>query len=230
MNWPLSFRFAARELRSGVAGFRIFLACLAVGVAAIAAAGSTGEAFRQGLASQARDILGGDLAVSADRAFDPAERQALAPLGRVSYAAGVNVMAQAPSGLRRLADLRGVDELYPLAGTVDLTGPDGRPMSLAQALAPVEGLPGAAVEQAMLDKLDLKLGDRFLAGNQQLAATAVLGAERQRLVDLRKVNDHVRPEEVELAQEQLRRTREAIGQARLRLDSLRVVVEDISDS
>ena len=181
MNWPLSFRFAARELRSGVAGFRIFLACLAVGVAAIAAAGSTGEAFRQGLASQARDILGGDLAVSADRAFDPAERQALAPLGRVSYAAGVNVMAQAPSGLRRLADLRGVDELYPLAGTVDLTGPDGRPMSLAQALAPVEGLPGAAVEQAMLDKLDLKLGDRFLAGNQQLAATAVLGAEPDRL-------------------------------------------------
>ena len=46
---PLSLRFAARELRSGVAGFRIFLACLALGVAAIAAAGSTAEAFRHGL-------------------------------------------------------------------------------------------------------------------------------------------------------------------------------------
>ena len=59
---PLSVRFAARELRAGVRGFRIFLACLALGVAAIAAASSTAEAFRHGLASQAREILGGDLA------------------------------------------------------------------------------------------------------------------------------------------------------------------------
>ena len=62
----LALRFAARELRSGVKGFRIFLACLALGVAAIAAAGSTAEAFRQGLASQAREILGGDLAVTVE--------------------------------------------------------------------------------------------------------------------------------------------------------------------
>ena len=105
MKAPLSLRFAARELRSGVKGFRIFLACLAIGVAAIAAAGSTGEAFRRGLSSEARDILGGDLAVNADRTFTPQERRAFEALGKVSYAAGANVMAQAPSGLRRLAEL-----------------------------------------------------------------------------------------------------------------------------
>jgi ATP-dependent helicase HepA len=60
-------------------------------------------------------------------------------------------------------------------------------------------------------------------------AAAALTAEWQRLVDLRQVNDHVRPEEVELAREQLRRTREAIDQARLRLDSLRLVVEAASN-
>lgn len=54
----LALRFARRELRSGIAGFRIFLACLALGVAAIAASGSTAEAFRQGLASQAREKIG----------------------------------------------------------------------------------------------------------------------------------------------------------------------------
>ena len=53
---PLAWRFAARELRAGVRGFRVFLACLALGVAAIAAAGSTAEAFRMGLASQAGEI------------------------------------------------------------------------------------------------------------------------------------------------------------------------------
>ena len=127
MRLPLSLRLAARELRGGVRGFRIFLACLAVGVAAIAAAGSTGEAFRRGLASESRDILGGDLAASAERPFTPAERQAFERLGQTTYAAGLNVMAQSPSGERRLAELRGVDGLYPLAGQLELTGPDGRP-------------------------------------------------------------------------------------------------------
>ena len=37
MSAPLSLRFAAREMRAGVRGFRIFLACLALGVAAVIA-------------------------------------------------------------------------------------------------------------------------------------------------------------------------------------------------
>ena len=56
-------------------------------------------------------------------------------------------------------------------------------------------------------------------------ATAALGADLQRLVDLRKINDHVRPEEIELAREQIERTRAAIAAARVRLDALRLVVE-----
>src|SRR6185437_17122619 len=91
---PLSLRFAVRELRAGVRGFRIFLACLALGVAAIAAASSTAEAFRRGLAEEARTILGGDLAVSADRAFTPAERAAFERTGRATYAVATRAMAE----------------------------------------------------------------------------------------------------------------------------------------
>ena len=36
----LAWTFAKRELRGGLRGFRIFLACLALGVAAIAAVGT----------------------------------------------------------------------------------------------------------------------------------------------------------------------------------------------
>src|SRR6185312_5995647 len=94
---PLSFRFAGRELRGGVRGFRIFLACLALGVAAIAAAGSTAEAFRRGLASQAGEILGGDLALTVrSRGFNAADQAALSKAGRVSYAVSSIAMAQAP--------------------------------------------------------------------------------------------------------------------------------------
>ena len=175
---PLSFRFAARELRAGVRGFRIFLACLALGVAAIAAAGSTAEAFRQGLASQASEILGGDLAVILQqRQFTAAEQAALGRLGRVSYAAGSRAMAQAPGGARRLVELRGVSDDYPLAGQVTLGGG----LTLAQALAPQGDAAGVAVEQPLLDRLGLKLGDRFLVGNVPVVARAVLLGEPDRL-------------------------------------------------
>ena len=123
---PLSLRFAARELRGGVKGFRIFLACLALGVAAIAAAGSTAEAFRQGLAAHAAEILGGDLSVSVEqRRFTPRERAAIERLGRVAWAVGSRAMAEAPSGERRLVQLRGVSASYPLAGVVELEGGGG---------------------------------------------------------------------------------------------------------
>src|SRR5438067_11736540 len=106
---PLSVRLAMRELRSGVRGFRIFLACLALGVGAVAAAGSVAEAFRQGLAAQAGEVLGGDIAVTQrPRRFTPAERALFERTGAVSYAASVEAMAQAPSGARRLVELRGV--------------------------------------------------------------------------------------------------------------------------
>jgi putative ABC transport system permease protein len=174
----LSVRFAAREMRAGVRGFRIFLACLALGVAAIAAAGSTAEAFRQGLASQAREILGGDLSVTVrQRDFTGAERAALSRAGAVAYAASAQAMAQAASGERHLVELRGVSGLYPLAGAVQLAGG----VSLAQALAPRGDAAGAAVEQSLLDRLRLKLGDRFLLGNQSVVARAVLILEPDRL-------------------------------------------------
>jgi len=175
---PLWLRFAARELRSGVKGFRIFLACLALGVAAIAAASSTAEAFRQGLAVQAREILGGDMAVSASqRRFSPIERGWIDKLGRTSYATASQAMAEAPGGERRLIELRGVDGAYPLAGKVTLSGAN----SLAEALQVRDGVWGAAVEQALLDRLHLKAGDRFMAGNVPMRIGAVLEEEPDRL-------------------------------------------------
>ncbi len=171
---PLAFRLAARELRSGVRGFRIFLACLALGVAAIAAAGSTAEAFRQGLAGQAREILGGDLSFSVEnRDFTDQERAAFDRLGVTTYAAVARAMAQTPGGERRLVSLRGVDGRFPLAGMVKL---EGAP-NLAAALADHDGAPGAAVEPALLDRLRLKIGDRFEAGPMTLVVTARLVSE-----------------------------------------------------
>jgi ATP-dependent helicase HepA len=65
------------------------------------------------------------------------------------------------------------------------------------------------------------------AARQQ--ATTTLMEEIQRLAALAKVNDHVRPEEIDLAKKQVLQTRNAIEQSRLRLDSLRLIVEGMDD-
>lgn len=56
-------------------------------------------------------------------------------------------------------------------------------------------------------------------------AQAALTADLQRLVDLQKINDHVRPEEIALVRQRTEQTRTAIAHARLRLDALRLVAE-----
>ena len=59
----LAWTLALRDLRGGLRGIRIVLACLALGVAAIAAVGSLRAAVNEGLASNGAALLGGDLAI-----------------------------------------------------------------------------------------------------------------------------------------------------------------------
>ena len=85
----------------------------------------------------------------------------------------------------------------------------------------------AALLKSMVDSATsvAEIQSTRLRSDASSCAETTLGAEIQRLLDLRKVNDHVRPQEISLAQDQLRLTKEAIAQARLRLDSVRLIVE-----
>jgi putative ABC transport system permease protein len=60
----LPLRLALRELRGGLRGFYVFIACIALGVMAIAGVGSFARALVDGLAREGRAILGGDLSLS----------------------------------------------------------------------------------------------------------------------------------------------------------------------
>ena len=84
----------------------------------------------------------------------------------------------------------------------------------------LKNLVEAATERAKTHTLALKKTARE-------RAAAVLTADLQRLVDLSKLNDNVRPEEIELAKKQVLQVRTAIEAARLRLDSLRLIVEGV---
>jgi len=60
----LTWRFALREMRGGLRGFAVFIACIALGVAAIAGVGSFARSLGDGLAREGRVILGGDVSFS----------------------------------------------------------------------------------------------------------------------------------------------------------------------
>jgi ATP-dependent helicase HepA len=79
----------------------------------------------------------------------------------------------------------------------------------------------------MLDTASEFAGERSKPIIAAAAAKAdeILAASWQRLVDLRKVNDHIREAEVTLAQQRRETMRTAICGARLRLDSLRLILE-----
>ena len=73
----LPFRFAAREMRGGLRGFYVFIACIALGVMTICGVSAVSSSFVNALAREGRIILGGDVAFSlslrkasaAERAF-----------------------------------------------------------------------------------------------------------------------------------------------------------------
>ena len=77
-----------RELRGGLRGFYVFIACIALGVMAIAGVGSVAASLGEGLAREGRTLLGGDVAFSLiQREAKPDEVAFLRSRGEVSVAA-----------------------------------------------------------------------------------------------------------------------------------------------
>jgi putative ABC transport system permease protein len=185
-----AFRFAWRELRGGLRGFGVFIACIALGVTAIAGVGSVAASLNDGIASAGRVILGGDLAFTLiQREADAAERAFLDAHGTLSVAASLRAMARTPppfpppqageggEGASTLVEMKAVDANYPLFGTVT-TDPA---MPLAALFAQHDGVFGAAVDPALLTRLDLKTGDRITLGNASVELRAALTGEPDKL-------------------------------------------------
>ena len=171
MSWRLAARLARRELRGGIHGFRIFLACLALGVAAIAAVGQVRSAIQGGLADQGAVLLGGDAQAQFTYRFaDETERAFMAEVAtRVSEVVEFRSMLVAGEE-RGLTQVQAVDDLYPLEGVVDLEPPQ----PLAQALAAKDGRPGVVVDRVLLDRMGVAPGDVVRLGTQEFHIGAVL--------------------------------------------------------
>lgn len=177
-SWSLPLRYALREMRGGLNGFYVFIACIALGVMAIAGVGSVAASLGDGLAREGRTLLGGDAAFSLiQREAMPNEVAFLRSRGDVSVAATMRGMARTDDGRSALVELKAVDGAYPLLGELKLEPP----MPVADLLARRDDAFGAAADPALLARLDLKIGDKVTIGSAAFQIRSAVAAEPDKL-------------------------------------------------
>ena len=161
MSLALAARIARAELRGGLRGFWVFLACLALGVAAIAGVGMVRSAIEAGLTDQGAVLLGGDAQVEFTYRFATPEERAFLDQIATKTSEIVDFRSMVVAGdAHVLTQIKAVDDNYPLLGSVQLEEGD-----LASALTGV--VPGAVMDGILADQIGLKLGDRFKLGAQE---------------------------------------------------------------
>lgn len=184
-TFATAWRLARRELRGGLKGFRIFLACLALGVATIAGIGSVAEALISGLERDGRTLLGGDIALRMTHRAITAEQEIwLRERAELSSLITMRSMAHRMDSERRtLIYVKAVDKSYPLYGQLVLdTGP------VTEVLFEFrDGAWGAAVEPRILDRLGLKTGDRIRVGDAVYQVRAKVKSEPDRVGGARAI-------------------------------------------
>lgn len=183
----LSLRLALRELRGGLRGFYVFIACIALGVMAISGVGSFAKSLAAGLAREGRVILGGDIAFSLiQREATGPERRFLENQGRLSVSATMRTMARTQDGRTALVEAKAVDAAYPLYGAVgaesdarlsELLAPSRHSSTDKPAGAGQRPVFGALADPALLARLDLAIGDRITLGEAELELRAMLQSE-----------------------------------------------------
>ncbi|MBB3456739.1 putative ABC transport system permease protein [Rhizobium sp. BK313] len=171
----LAFRLALRELRGGLGGFYIFLACIALGTGAIAAVNSVSRSITDAISTQGQSLLAGDVRFELNnREATPDELTYLNSLGQLSQSTGLRSMARLPDGSdQALVEVKAVDGAYPLYGTFE-ANPD---QPLSTLLAVKDGTYGAVVAPLLLERLNLKIGSELLLGNTRLRITGTVKTE-----------------------------------------------------
>lgn len=171
----LAFRFALREMRGGLSGFAIFLACIALGVAAIGGVNSVARSIGDGVATQGQPLLGGDLRFRLNqREANSAELDFLKAAGDLSVSAGMRSMARLSDGSdQALVEVKAVDDAYPLYGMLET-----RPaLAHAELFGERAGAFGAAAPDLLFERLGLKPGDRIMLGHATFELRAELESE-----------------------------------------------------
>ncbi len=177
--FALAWRQTLRDFRAGE--LRLLAVAVLLAVAALTAVGFFADRLSNGLTRDARQLLGGDAVVASDQPPPPELEAKARALGlEIARSTGFPSMARAPDakgGATRLVAVKAVSDGYPLRGRLTLkAGPDAPAEVVAEAPARGE----VWVDAALLDALQLAVGDPLLLGDASLRITRIVVVEPDR--------------------------------------------------
>ena len=168
----LAGRMLARDWRAGEQ--RVLAVALIVAVASLTTVAFFADRVGRTLTREASQLLGADLVVVSDLPLGAKYRERAQALGLKTTEA-VRFPSMVQSGDRSmLAEVKAVAPGYPLRGRLRIrqaeAGPDADPGGI-----PAVG--DAWVDDRLLRRLDVKIGDRVLIGNRDFAIAAMVSEE-----------------------------------------------------
>ena len=189
MTWQravqLGWRNLWRDLRSGELNLLVVSVVLAV--AALSAVGFFSDRLQAGLWRDARQLIGGDAVVVSDKPTAENFLQKAKELGlKTNATLSFPSMARADDaqgGETKLVALKAVSEGYPLRGQLSLlsgSSPDTSGAKTSQVTRQVPSSGQAWVDPALLDVLNLKLGDILWLGDKAFQISALIDREPDR--------------------------------------------------
>ncbi|MBP9652795.1 MAG: FtsX-like permease family protein [Rhodocyclaceae bacterium] len=177
-GWHLAWQMLRRDFRAGE--LRLLGLALVIAVASLSSVSFFSDRLSRALAREAHQLLGGDLLLLADHAWDESYRAEAERLGlRVIGSASFPSMTAA-NGASHLADIKAVEPGYPLRGSLRIAPALNRPDAETQE-TPARG--EVWLDERLAAALEAKVGDVVQLGNARLAVSAVLTLEPDRGVN-----------------------------------------------
>ena len=165
-NLSLAVKFAIRELRGGIRGFKVFITCIVLGVATISGVTSLSKLLTEGIANESHSILGGDFSIEQfHQEITTEQKELIESLGKMSKIGTLRTMVHLPEKTNKfgetLVELKSVDDMYPLYGKFSLEGDD----DLASAIQKKQGFWGIVVDPNLSSQIGVRIGDVISIGN-----------------------------------------------------------------
>ncbi|MCP9455656.1 MAG: ABC transporter permease [Nitrospira sp.] len=190
-----ALKMAWRETRAAWRHFLYFLICIAVGVGALTGVSLFGTQVEQAVTKEARGLLGGDLEIRLTRQIS-AEGQAVLDslhdrgviLTHISELIAMAANASFPTAGQptQIIELKAVEPQYPLYGSLRLE-PDETlgTLLLPRARAcPDHPCFGVVVEESLLIRMGLAVGDQLKIGRGRFVITGVVRTEPDRMANM----------------------------------------------
>lgn len=171
--------FAYKDLRGSGRTLWVFALCLILGVALIAASAGLYRLVQQGLSAQTRVLLGGDLELYSGQPLSAPELDWIKQRSQVSLLTQFRTMLVTSGGQAQLVLLQGVDDRYPLYGTVELDPAIRLDQAIATPQAGSEVFP-IVIDRQLGERLALAAGDEVGLGSAKFRVSAFIDHQPDR--------------------------------------------------